>query len=394
MMIINTPEIVEEKEHVKLRASYEMDGKTDYLWFSFSKDYKDYLVTENVDAFLVGLLLLAMKKGEDINVKGALSQRLYYSLNNYLISALSFAEPNLKKVKVTADKLNATNLNVGGSIGTGLSGGVDSFAVICDHLNVKEQYRINRFTFLNAGSHGDNGGDFARKLFNDRYTMVKKYADECNIEVMAIDTNINEILMMEHVYSHTIRDVACILTLQKLFKYYYYASTYRFDHYELSNYMCQGSYDILSLNMLSTESISFFSAVSQYTRVERTEKISEYEPTYRYLNVCTVSSSTGIVQNCSVCPKCLRTQVTLELLGKYHLYNKVFNISEYKKKKEKYIGCVLANKNDDIYCNEIAELIKLKKYKVTLKSYFYYIAIYARNALLYIYEEIKRKVRS
>ncbi len=381
MIVLYSPEILQEDDCVKLRAAYEFNGKIDHLWFSFSKDYKDYLVTENVDAFLVGLLLLAMKNGEDIELKAPVSERLYYTINYYLINAFHLANPSLKKIRINAKELNSKDFNIAGSVGTGLSCGIDSFAVICDHLNVEEQYKIDHFTFMNAGSHGDYGGEFARELFRDRYKMVKMCADECNTDIIAIDTNINEVLMMEHVYTHTIRDAACILTLQKLFKYYYYASGYRFDYYDLNMEKCQGSYDILSLRMLSTESISFFSAASQYTRFERTEMIADYELTHRYLNVCVVSSSTGVVRNCSVCPKCLRTELSLDLLGKLYCYDKVFDISEYKRKKDKYIGYVLANKHKDVYSKEIVELMKSTKYKVTLKAYLYYIAIRIKRIL-------------
>jgi|LSQX01.3.fsa_nt_gb hypothetical protein len=384
MLTIYKPELIEESNCVKLRTEYMIGGKKDYFWFSFAKKYKDYLVTENADAFLVGLLLLAMKNGEDIELKAPVSERLYYTISTYMISALNLLNPELKKIKIIASELNSSNLNVAGSVGTGLSCGVDSFTAIYDHLNVEEQYKINYFTLMNAGSHGDNGGEFSRELFHERFKLVKPYADERNIDIIAIDTNINEILMMKHVQTHTMRDMACILTLQKLFKYYYYASGYRFEYYKFVKDGCQGSYDLLTLNMLSTESISFFSAGSQYTRVERTEKISNYEPTYRYLNVCVVSSSTGIARNCSVCHKCLRTELTLDILGKLNFYNKVFNLKEYSRAKDKFIGHVLANKNKSVHFKEIVELMKAKKYKVTLKAYFYFIALSVKSTLMWL----------
>ena len=38
------------------------------------------------------------------------------------------------------------------------------------------------------------------------------------------------------------------------------------------------------------------------------------------------ASKTGQVENCSVCNKCLRTQITLDLLGKLDLYQDVFDL--------------------------------------------------------------------
>lgn len=251
-------------------------------------------------------------------------------------------------------------------------------------------FRITHFAFLNAGSHGEHGGEMARQVFLDRLKLVKPFADEHNMDIITIDSNINEILRMNHQQTHTIRDVACILNLQKLFKYYYYASSWRFDNFKLSDFD-MAEYEILLLSMLSTESISFISSVSQYTRVERTEKITYYEPTYRYLNVCTASSRTGVVENCSECIKCLRTELTLDLLGKLHLYHKVFNINKYKKKKDWYVGYVLANKNKDLFCQEIYELMKMKKHKVSLKSYIFFVMVYVKEIIKKIIKDIFMK---
>src|SRR5699024_4268995 len=197
------------------------------------------------------------------------------------------------------------------------------------------------FTFFNAGSHGGFGGEQARSLYKKRLELMRPYAEEVNKEIITVDTNLNEILMMHHEKTHTIRSIACILNLQKLFKYYYYASAYRFNHYELAD-VGMGSYDLLVLNMLSTESTTFYSAVSQFSRVERTEYINEYLPSHKYLNVCTRSSSTGIEDNCSSCDKCLRTQFTLELQGNLENYEEVFDFDTYNKNKDRYIGQVLA----------------------------------------------------
>lgn len=100
-------------------------------------------------------------------------------------------------------------------------------------------------------------GDFARKVFLDRLELVRPFAEEANIPIIAVDSNINEILLMNHQQTHTVRDVACVLNLQKLFRNYYYASAYRFDHFMLNQH-ATADYDLLLLSMLSTESTTFF----------------------------------------------------------------------------------------------------------------------------------------
>lgn len=365
-MIIYKPYKVIKNHEVVVKAVFDLNNKREELWFSFHKDYEKYIVTENADAFLIGLLLLAMKKGTDINVQSQISAKLYYQLNHYLINALYLANNEWKKIKINVESVNNKDLCTEFAVGTGISCGVDSFATICDHLHEIDDFKIDYFTFFNAGSHGGFGGDKARKIFIDKLNLVKPYANEVKKQIIGVDTNLNEILMMTHLQTHTIRDVACVLNLQKLFKYYYYASAYRFDNYKLDR-KTQSYYDILLLNMLSTESTCFYSSVSQYTRVERTEIITNYSPTRKYLNVCVSSNKTGIVKNCSVCSKCLRTQLTLDLLGKLDLYKDVFDLDKYYNKKDKYIGRILYTRKKDIFSKEIYNLIKNKNYHIAFK---------------------------
>jgi hypothetical protein len=369
MVIINKPEMILEDEDVIIRSMYEYKNCKDYLWYKIPMKYKDYVVTENLDAFFIGMLLFAMKNGENIELRGPVSEKLYYSVKKYLICALSLSFNELKEIDIIAKNLNSQNLNIESSAATAVSCGVDSFSTIFEYLNVEEQFKIKYFTFFNAGSHGENGGKMARKVYRDRLNIVKPYADERNIDVITVDTNNNEILEMDHEVTHMFRNIACVLNLQKLFKYYYHSSSFRLDFF-----INAAEYDLSVGFLLSTESINFYTTGAQYTRVEKTEMIINYEPTYRYLNVCIGSSTTGKVQNCSSCAKCLRTQITLDVLGKLHLYHRVFDIEDYKRNKNKHIGRIFANIDGGgnyMFVDEIRDFMKKRGYKIPLGVYYY-----------------------
>lgn len=382
-MYIKKPYINEDESYIYVNYPYKLQKlEENILWFKIEKKYKEYVTIENSDAGLISLLLLGMKQGENIEVEGQVSERLYYGIKNYIISALNLANMEWQKIDIKVDKLNKYKISESKENGTGLSCGIDSLSTIYNHDRLEEEYKVSYFTFLNAGSHGEYGGEIARQVFEERYKLISNYPTKNNI--IKIDSNINEILMMNHQLTHTLRSIGCILNLQKLFKYYYYASTYRFENYQLKNSHDTGNYDILLLPLLSTETTNFYSSVSHLTRVERTLLVSNYPESYDNLNVCVASSSTQIVENCSVCSKCLRTEIALDLLGKLHLYKKVFDIDKYNKVKTKYIGYVLSNKKNDIFLNEIYELMKEKKYKIRISSYIY--------MYLYMVKQIVKKV--
>jgi hypothetical protein len=387
-MIIYAPTKEIKDNKVYLNFKFELRSKPHTLWFSFPIKYENYLVTENADAALAALLLLAMYNGENIDVQAPISARLYYQLNHYVINALNLANSNWKLIKVKVKETNEQSLNINTASGTGISCGVDSFATIVDHLSENNDFNIEYFTFFNAGSHGNYGGEKARELFNERLELVKPFIEEINKSLIEVDTNLNEILMMEHHKTHTIRDIACVLNLQKLFKNYYYASAYRFDHYRLNELATSADYDLLILTMFSTESTTFYSSVTQYTRLERTKLITEYTPTYKYLNVCVHSSITGEAKNCSSCNKCMRTQLTLDLLEKYYLYKEIFDFNIYMKNKSRYIGQIIYEKKNNSFSQEIYDLLIEKKSHVTLTSYLYFLFLAIKHPMIQLLKNV------
>lgn len=349
-----------------MTASADFESKTENntLWFKLDAAYHDRVVTERCDAFLVGLLLYAMVRGEDIYIDCPISAKLYYSLTNYLIPALSLANPKLRPVKVIPSNLEDASINSQCAVGTGFSGGVDSFATIYSHLvdpHCPDNYRITHLTFFNVGSHGDFGGGAARSLFKQRHSSLKSYLEESELDNIVVDSNISEILQLSFQETHTIRNMAPVLLLQKLFRTYYYSAGYRMDEFELSAHD-MAHYDILNTAMLSTESVDIFSAGCQYSRVEKTAMIAEFEPTWRYLNVCV---STGA--NCSRCFKCMRTLFTLDILGKLNNYRDIFNLSEYKRLKDSYIAQVISNKSK-YYYRDIYDEMQRRNIDIPMKS--------------------------
>ena len=357
MIIIEKPELETTADAVVLSSKFRIEDEQKVLWHKFPSEYKEWLVSERVDAFLVGLLFLALKSGNDIELKDPISARLFYTVNHYLIPALCLANPGFKRIKIIAKELDSSDLNVEKVAATGLSCGVDSFATYYDHINETGPNKIKYFTFFNVGSHGDHGGENARKIFRKRLDATQKFASEVGKKVIPVDSNISEVLQMDFLETNTLRNVSCALTLQKLFKNYYVASKNRFDFFKLNSVDNQ-DYDALILNFLSTESTEFYSSAVQLNRVERTAFISRFPDTYHHLDVCTNQNHKLYTINCSTCDKCMRTAFTLDLLHKLDLYKNVFSIKSYHKEKKKYIGKIIATKGENQFSKEIYNFMK------------------------------------
>lgn len=363
MLTIYRPELVKTDNGVKLEALFELNGKKDYLWYEVEEKYSQYLTFERADAFVVGLFLLALKEGENIKVNAPISERLYYTLNTYLLPL--FAEINgYEKIAIHCDELVNDVLQNFGAVGTGLSCGIDSFSTIYKHLvdDCPNDYQITHFTFFNVGSNGTLGGEKARNLFKKRLEIVNSCALELGKELITLDSNISEILQLGFYETHTYRNISACLALQKLFKVYYYSSSYSLRYFNLKPGSC-GHYDIFNMSMLSTETLNFFSTCPYHTRVDKTKIVSIFEPAYKYLNVCIRDG-----ENCGECEKCVRTLFTLELLGKLENFSSIFNLENYYKQRSNYIAKVLAFRKKNEYMKEIYEEIEGVNFKIPLYS--------------------------
>lgn len=370
MIEISSPEISTEGKFIEVFSIIKIDGKEDRLWYKFPLEYEKFIVTENLDAFLVGLLFLGLKSGNDITLKGAVSARLFYTLNHYVIPALVLSNNNFKPIKIFPEVLNYKNLNTEGVAGTGMSCGVDSFATYYDHQHELKDYKIQHVTFFNVGSHLDFGGEKARRIYQKRLKSVGEFTKNEGVGLIPVDSNLSEILLMNFQQTHSFRSVSCVLLLQKLFKNYYYSSAYRLDHFKL-NSKDTSDFDLFNMQMLSTESTNFFASVAQFSRVERTLMVAEYPATFNRLDVCTNPPLHSNFINCSTCYKCMRTQLTLDIENKLELYNNVFDIKAYTREKERYIGSLLVKKKKSPLDYEVLDFLKKEKFTPSMNIYYY-----------------------
>lgn len=371
MIVIYPAKLKIEGDSAIISAEFESQGRTKELWYKVPAEYENYLVTERLDAFLIGLLFLGLKTGQDIVIKGMLSSQLNYTINEYLIPVLCLGNPDFKKINITSEKIDDRNLNIKKFAATGASCGIDFFATYYAHNKRKDNFKIKFLTYLNAGSHGDYGGENSRLVFQKRLSKIRQFAKDEDLEVISIDTNLSEILKMNFQKTHTLRNLSCILILQKLIHVYYYASSMRFDEFKISS-RATADYDILNMAFLSTESTSLYSSAANFTRVERTAFITSFAQTHKYLDVCTNLNISEIGANCSYCDKCLRTALTLELINKLHLFKNVFHLDIYKKNRDGFIAKIIATKEEAIFNNEVFTLLKIKnqiKFKHYLLSY-------------------------
>ena len=306
------------------------------MWFATRSENRAMLSDDSYDAFLLVPLYLAMYHKQDLHICGKVSKRLYKNIMTYIQTILCEFSDDLSKVNVFVDGFTDVNPEKGYIIGTGISCGIDSLSTIYDHFVQEddEDYKINAVFLFNCGTHGDYENPKTFELYEKRYALNKRAADEMNLPVYQINSNL-------HAFTHKIGEQkvgyfaiwSCILVFEKTIKKYYVSSCYEYEEVKafskyVKNLDMAEFCESYLVPLIRTETLELIIDGCQYRRSEKTERISDWEIANKYLNVC-IPSEDGT--NCSACTKCLRALVTLEAMGKLDKFSKVFDMNTYRK---------------------------------------------------------------
>ena len=186
-MQIKKPEVKQTAEGTTLSAKVSYQGKEDECFYSVPAEFAAFADTESSNCFLVGMLYPAMRYGEDIHVEGTVSARLLYNLNEYLVPLMAICDERLNRIKITADATDDRGSPDAKAVGTGFSGGIDSFATIYEHFARPEPdgFKLTHLFFFNVGAHGipKKPGDMEaiERQFHARYEKFKGFPEEAGL---------------------------------------------------------------------------------------------------------------------------------------------------------------------------------------------------------------------
>src|SRR5690625_1216259 len=380
-IVINKHVIKKEGDNVFLVSKVE-DGilKTEKeYFFSVQEGFGVYLTHEVADAFVSALLMAAIMSGQDIIVKAPLSEVFYHNLENYLIYTICKAY-NKPKIKVKAESLISPEFDPR-AVSAGFSGGVDSFATVIQHTSKKcpKSLTLTHLTLMNVGSYGDSEVAFSH--FSNDAIRSKEYAEKLKLPLVLINSNIGSAYRREECKrlrgfaSRSIISLTSgILSLQKLYKYYFISSSRTIDEIKLSH-SNQSYYEPLIASYLTTHTTRVLIANADMNRIDKTKYISDIKYVQERLYVCAAdihnekqnkTYSKDGYPNCSECDKCTRTMFALELLGKLDFYSNQFNIHKYKYKKRELYDEMLRRKHSESQYRDLFLLMQENNYTMPI----------------------------
>lgn len=381
MIRIGHPFIEKKEATTYLKADIEFDNKIFPLWYSVDNVFGEFLCSDYADAFVLAVLMLAMKSGQDIAVEAPVSSKLLFNLNKTVQPIYAKQNPELRQVTIKSHPDPHIAYN-GSGLGCCCSLGIDSFASFLQHYgpDVPEEYRVTHLTLFNSGQLGYKDVEGTRRFFNETIQNLQEFSHEVNLPILAVDSNINELYFdsgFTIVQTVLLRTISCALTLQKLFSKYVFASSYSIEYFKLDTN--DDAYaQVAYASSLSTNNMEIIFSSPAMTRVEKTEFISQYPITTKYLDVCWSGQwALGDVQsdkyfkekkhkNCGKCDKCLRTILALDLLGKLDEYENLFDLDFYRNNKDHFIAKVLAFRKSNAFYSELYDLMNEKGVKPTM----------------------------
>lgn len=316
-MIIHHPDISSKDGKLTVSARIEfktpLPGMPEKLWFEFPEEWSD-LVTDRADSFLSTMLLVAMRHGENIiEVRGEVSPRFLIGINEYQMAFCMWPIWRFKPIRIECESLIPTSTENGRDIVmSAFSGGVDSFFTLKSYLpgnGLPKSVQISHLLFV----HGfDIKLEYPKSfpLLRDAYSAM---CERLGIKLISCRTNCQQFGTRQNWgLFHGAALIGAAHAAGRRTAMFYVPSSHSFT--SLLPWGSDPGIDYL----LSTEATQVIHHGSGFTRTEKTEAIAYWEESWDKLRVCAFGDST---LNCSKCEKCLRTMMTLDMLGVLERYS-------------------------------------------------------------------------
>jgi len=420
-MIIKDLTVKNEYSYSILTCSLSRKTGTEPVFIAVPDKY--YLDPHCADPFVLAFLLLACKNDEDIIIEdGFVSEELAFNIESILFPLLVKMGCGTGKTNINAQcimhnynaqctmhnaqyKCTMHNAHQRQKIfATGISLGVDSFYSVLnnikDHNKIMHNaqctmHNINaQCTMHNAHQRQENPISATVYIYNTTLDKIKEgvptgYAkpreevsEALGLEFIEILTNIDQIMNteFEFINYHTFHNMACALSLRNLIKGYYLATGYSYKEMNPS-LTDTASYENYIEKALNFSDFKMICSGGEVSRIEKTKFIAQNTIVQKYLNVCFLWKINHKYINCSKCEKCIRTLLTLDVIGKLDCFSQVFDTDYYKKHKSYFWGFIFHEgyRSHNLLAQKIIIEAKNIGYKIPFTAYFSLIKIMLYN---------------
>ncbi len=327
---------IKREEHC-ISGDILINGIPETIHTEVSDNFSQYIVTDRIDAYVLGLLMFAMRGGYDFESDMPITDDLKSNLEGHLIPTLAGANQTLHSSRILAPLISPLT-RTANVIATGISCGVDSLYTIQQYSQEQTPNcaKLNTLAFFNIGAAMKGSTELRTNLASQRLHLAEQFASEYGYDFLFVESNLHLIIHKYtpyiHPEHHSYLMLYCIYAIQGCIKKYYYSSGYSYKQFAVEDSRSPAKFDLLSFFCCSIGGIKFYSVGGDKTRVEKTRSLLNFEPAQKYLNVCV-----NKIENDGECFKCIRTQLTLDALGGLDKFERVFDVLLYKQNRFFYL---------------------------------------------------------
>jgi hypothetical protein len=287
----------------------------------------DITLNKTTEALLSVGLLPAMKTGSTLVADGVISQKFFHAIDP-ICDFYRTLNPSLKRIKIENVTVEPKGPPKENRVGIFFSAGVDSF-----YTFLKHQEEITDLIFI-------HGFDFGLKSYSRREKMskiIREIGSHFGKRVVEVETNLRSFVQqsfkkpdLRWVFAYGVVLASVGHLLFPFFRRIYIPATYTYANAGIYPLGSHPSLDPL----WSTEALEFIHDGCEATRIEKVALISQSEMALKTLQVCrentavvndmgplkntlfqTGTENATSVYNCGLCEKCIRTMISLHIVG-------------------------------------------------------------------------------
>jgi len=279
------------------------------IFFRYPEAYWDF-IPETADPFFPGLLIPCLFAGEVLEILPPLSKMLMENQSQVQEIFLSWHPDTARRIEVKSNNLHQDESVIANGNATFFSLGVDSMYSLLKHLpgisnNKGEQ--LNSIIYMKGMELPLSV--YAKKQDEPVVEAVKKVAEHYHLDAIIGETNLRDVFPLDwedQYFGPGLASTALSLSLG--FKKIFIPSSHSY------NLFFHDPSSPLLDHLWSTEQTRIIHDGAEKERARKITDLIAYDSfALNNLRVCT--NNQGGIHNCGVCPKCIRTMITLEILG-------------------------------------------------------------------------------
>ena len=346
---------------------FSCDVKGDFanqtLYFTVPAEYIPYL-SEREDAFLIALLPYIMARSKENSgieciCEAPISLRLFYQLIYHFVPCMVRNVEFYDKFHLTCTTANNSEHTGNVAIGTGVSGGVDSFYTLLQARNeFTDSYKITHGLCWEAANRCDT------ELGKAEFQSAERICNYFGIQPILMTSNIiPDFYECGHEAVVTFINTAFVFALSKLFQTYYISSSQTYENTNIDGAAMEEA-DLFCAYCFSTESTTFYITGATLERCEKTEYLTKDKFVMKNLYTCrNPVLRNGKNCNCSRCSKDTRTMLDLEIIGKLADCPS-YSYAQFKKNPLYYWGYLYYQPKTSLYRQGTMKQAKKKGFKI------------------------------